>query len=391
MNEYFTYYAESNLVCIVIFSILLLHDYFNVDRQEKQIKFDHSLIAFMLYFLSDSVWAAIIAGIFPYNKTTVLVTNTANFILMSMLSYMWLRYVLAAEQTPNRERPLNRFLMVFPFLLTALLMVVVYFVAPKLLLGQDLTLQPLYFFCLITVPAVYVIAVLIYTLRRMHREENPLEKRKHFAIGVFPLLVVIGGLLQTILLSQVPIFCFCCTILMLIYYIRSMETQISLDPLTELNNRSQLMRYVSLKSNLYREGRLTYVIMLDVNDFKSINDKYGHAEGDRALIITAKSLQRTVNKNNAPVFLGRYGGDEFILIAHPNAEGEIEPLLAELRAEVEAACRAEGTPYLISVSIGYDCLTAPPDSIQKCIQRADMKMYLDKEYCKLHGRSTVCR
>jgi hypothetical protein len=48
MNAVFVYYAESNLVALIIFGILLIHDLVNVDRQEKQIKYDRALVAFML-------------------------------------------------------------------------------------------------------------------------------------------------------------------------------------------------------------------------------------------------------------------------------------------------------------------------------------------------------
>jgi diguanylate cyclase (GGDEF)-like protein len=83
----------------------------------------------------------------------------------------------------------------------------------------------------------------------------------------------------------------CCIILMLTFYIQSMEALISMDPPTKLNNRGQLFRYVSQETSLRMENRPTFVVMLDVNDFKAINDTYGHAEGDRALVIIANSLR----------------------------------------------------------------------------------------------------
>ena len=57
MSDYFIYYASTNIVGAIIFGIMLIHDCLGVDRQEKQIKYDHSLIAFMLYFISDAIWA----------------------------------------------------------------------------------------------------------------------------------------------------------------------------------------------------------------------------------------------------------------------------------------------------------------------------------------------
>lgn len=65
MRDFAVYYILANCVSILLFVILLLFDRFNVDRQEKQIKFDRALIAFILYFLTDCFWAALIAGMIP--------------------------------------------------------------------------------------------------------------------------------------------------------------------------------------------------------------------------------------------------------------------------------------------------------------------------------------
>ena len=177
---------------------------------------------------------------------------------------------------------------------------------------------------------------------------------------------------------------------MIIFYIQSMDSQISTDPLTKLNNRGQLSRYLSQPSNLRMEGRKTYVVMVDVNDFKMINDTYGHAEGDAALIIIAQALVSTVRARSMPMFLGRYGGDEFVLIAHPVKEEELEDVVRDLRSNLQKKCESEKKAYLLSVGIGYDELLGENDTIHKCMQRADSKLYLDKEYCKLHGKSTIC-
>ena len=177
---------------------------------------------------------------------------------------------------------------------------------------------------------------------------------------------------------------------MLIFYIQSMESQISTDPLTTLNNRGQLARYVAQHGNLRMEGRATYVIMIDVNDFKKINDNYGHAEGDNALVIISEALRKAVKKHSMPIFLGRYGGDEFVMIAHPAKKEEVEALTEQIRENVRSKCEQDKKPYILSVGIGFDELLGGQDTFTKCIQRADSKLYLDKEYCKINGKSTIC-
>ena len=386
MSDFFIYYLFSNLVCLVIFGLFLYHDWRGVDRQEKQIKFDHALIAFMLYFISDSFWAAITEGLLPATRAVLSVINMANFVIMAAVTYMWLRYVMAVEQVAHRERRINKIAVLFPLLISTVVLFVLFIAAPSVLF--DLTsekheTQLTYNLFLLIVPSIYIVAVNVYTMRRAHKEANPLEKKKHVYLGLFPLLVVAGGVVQLMWLPQVPIFCFCCAILMLTLYLQSMQTQISLDPLTKLNNRVQLLRYVSQASNLHIEGRQTYVMMLDINRFKSINDTYGHAEGDRALSIVADSLKTAVGDRDVPSFIGRYGGDEFVLIVYPATEQELIEMIATIRFHITDACRQNACPYQLGISAGYDKLLAGQDTFSKCLQRADAKLYLDKEYGKL--------
>ena len=390
MPAYFIYYASSNVVGIIIFGIMLAHDRLSLDRQEKQLKYDRALIAFMLYFLSDAIWSGVDSGVLPVNEFTVLLTDFANFVIMTDIVYSWLRYVMAVEQVENRNNKLTRFTMSFPFAISVITLIVTYLIAPRLLIDENLKTTRMFDVFLVCVPYIYLIAIIIYVMKRALHEENPMRKRKHLYIGFFPIMVVAGGLLQMLLMPALPIFCFSGTILMLIFYIQSMDAQISTDPLTKLNNRGQLTRYVSQPSNLRMEGRATYVMMIDVNDFKMVNDTYGHAEGDGALVIISKSLVKVAQGTSMPLFLGRYGGDEFVMIVHPTSEDEIIKMADDIRNSVRERCKLEKKPYELSVGIGYDELLSEPDTIQKCTQRADSKLYLDKEYCKINGKSTKC-
>ena len=384
---FFAFYAESNIVCAIIFAIMLIHDLLTMNRQEQQIKYDRALVAFMLYFISDCFWAAVDSDILPKNTFSVIMTNFANYILMAAVTYYWLCYVMAVEEVPNRNRPKNNIAVLFPFIISTTALTVTYIVAPQALINDRFELQPLYAVFLVAVPFIYIAAVILYTVRKLRVEDNPIEKKKHLSVGFFPLIVIAGGLVELVFLPNTPIYCFSCTILMLTFYIQSMDRRISTDPLTQLNNRGQLVRYISQKSNLRIEGRRTYVMMLDINYFKKINDTYGHAEGDRALVITAEALQGAAQSCSFPVFLGRYGGDEFILVLHPVSENDITGLADDIRSRIEASCTEKETPYMLSVGIGFDELRAGGDTFQQCQQRADHKLYLDKEYTKLESGS----
>ena len=203
---------------------------------------------------------------------------------------------------------------------------------------------------------------------------------RYLFLGIYPLIVVAVGISQVVVINA-PLLCFACTLMMLFFYIRSMNNLISLDPLTQLNNRGQLQRYINEEENMQREGLTTFVIMIDVNDFKNINDTYGHAEGDRALILISDALREAVGEAHMPAFLGRYGGDEFILIVYARDEGDVIRCVDIIRRDAENACRQQKTPYLIGLGIGWEEMQEGED-FQNCMERADRKLYIDKRQWK---------
>lgn len=382
MTQYFIYYAESSIICLIIFSIILIHDLSRIDRQEKQIRFDYALVSFMLYFLSDTFWAAVISGFLPRTMAAAIAANFFNCFFMALITYNWFMYALAVEKVGKSFTPLQRISLAFPLLLSAVVALLLYILKPELLINEDLNTTALSTVMLIAVPIIYIVAILIYTLRTAIRTDDREERRFHIRLGALPLGIVFGGLLQVVLLEAVPIFCYCCTIVMIIFYIQSIENQISIDPLTGLNNRGQMQRYASQESNLIREGLRTFVSMIDVNDFKHINDAYGHAEGDHALVIIADSLRQAAGAAGFPVFISRYGGDEFVIIMHCREADAPERLRDMIRAKIQENSEAAGIPYTISVAFGHEELVPDGDSFAECLKRADERSYEDKEVQK---------
>jgi diguanylate cyclase (GGDEF)-like protein len=183
--------------------------------------------------------------------------------------------------------------------------------------------------------------------------------------------VVFFGLLQTFFLNA-PLFCFGCTIMMLFFYIQTLQALISVDSLTRLNNRGQIDRY--MKQVRYRENVPVWGIMIDIDHFKQINDTYGHAEGDRALVIVSDALRQTAEQMKGPEFIGRYGGDEFTVILQASEE-DADRLIATLREILHKKQVENNLPYELKLSIGRDCLRDARDTMAACLNRADQQLY----------------
>ena len=128
MADYFVHYSEANIVCLIIFAIMLGNNLINTDRQEKLIRFDWALGSFMLYFVSDILWSAVIAGFIPNHIVVSTFFNALNYVVMVLVVYMWLRYVMASVNTKDRNKPINRLLLLLPFLIVSVTMIVMYVV-----------------------------------------------------------------------------------------------------------------------------------------------------------------------------------------------------------------------------------------------------------------------
>ena len=225
-------------------------------------------------------------------------------------------------------------------------------------------------------PVAYLLSAFVISMVKARKAESADDRRLYRLIGIYPLTVIAFGLIQTFFMNA-PLFCFGCTLTMLIFYILQMQTLVSVDALTRLNNRGQINRYMNQIH--YRENVPAYVMMIDIDGFKQINDTYGHAEGDRALILVSEVLKQTCDRFENPVFLGRYGGDEFTIVFQNPGEADHPARATEaIRAALSKLQPEHRLPYPLEASIGYDMLKSRADTMEDCMHRADEKLYEDK-------------
>jgi diguanylate cyclase (GGDEF)-like protein len=152
----------------------------------------------------------------------------------------------------------------------------------------------------------------------------------------------------------------------------------SIDPLTGVLNRRDLLAKGG--AELERAGRYGHpctVLMLDIDHFKSINDTFGHAEGDVALQRFAAACEEILRQND---MFGRMGGEEFaIVLPETNSEGGHQ-LAERLRARVaEIEIAAESERRRMTVSIGLAEQSSVDENIEVLLSRADRALYNAKQ------------
>lgn len=375
--DYFVFYTEASLVCVIILTMILITDRMFHTKQEKQIWFSRAISTFILYFISDACWAAMLSGMFPKIRFFAVLFNYTNYILISLMGYGLFAFIAVLGKMSFFNSIRNRRLCFIPVVVSVLFISIAYVTNPLFWINENNELNALYFPLMFAVPSLYLIAGFIFSVAYAFRSELREEKRRYLVIGSVPFGVMAFGMIQVVALNA-PTFCFGCTIMWLWFYIQNTKALISVDDLTHLNNRGQINRY--LEQIRYSEDSRVIILMIDIDKFKGINDRYGHAEGDRALVIVSDALRQTCDQINASVFLGRYGGDEFtIIIQNPKDEDHTERLITLLRNNLAEKQQENSLPYELDVSIGYDEVTDGNDSVYACMTRADEKLYIDKQ------------
>lgn len=147
------------------------------------------------------------------------------------------------------------------------------------------------------------------------------------------------------------------------------------DSLTGLNNRKFFDEYVGAFSN--SKDRVLSFAMIDLDDFKHINDGHGHDIGDKALRYVAESIMRATRDSDLPI---RFGGDEFVLILENTPSDGAGVVLRRVSKWLihNPLTLDDGTKICITLSCGVTQLT-PEDTFDTLFKRADMNLYKSKE------------
>ena len=141
------------------------------------------------------------------------------------------------------------------------------------------------------------------------------------------------------------------------------------DELTRVFNRRYLNEFSFLHRGMNQISCQVGIIMLDLRQFKQINDTYGHLEGDRILTDVAAALRGRVRSTDSVI---RLGGDEFLVTLTGCGEADVRRMVEELRRVVEAITPADfGYAYA-------ERFNASPEELEKMLDQADRRMYEEK-------------
>lgn len=152
------------------------------------------------------------------------------------------------------------------------------------------------------------------------------------------------------------------------------------DFLTGLYNRRNLIKYLTSTMANIGEDEVCAGFMLDINNFKSINDHFGHGFGDQVLIDISNLLLQMVSRGN---YVARFGGDEFVVIAKIYDEIDIESIRQKIVKACDSYNEKNKNTQTITFSIGIATFKLGDDyTSSKFLELIDQRMYVDKQIYK---------
>ena len=161
----------------------------------------------------------------------------------------------------------------------------------------------------------------------------------------------------------------------------SMAQLALVDPLTGIPNRRLLDDRLdhAMKRLLRHPESQCVLIFIDLDGFKAINDSHGHRAGDTVLQASASRLCQRVRAGDT---VGRWGGDEFLVLAEEMDVKELEPFVTRLRSTIEHPIEFHGQRFQVGASIGWAVSPTDATTPQELTRIADRRMYEDKQMRK---------
>ena len=368
------YYTEIDALCIIILGFLAVRTLMsNIVRRQK-VYFESVLLCHIVFSASDLAWVfnndfLHLTDVFPTNGVTVsYVLNSLNVIFSALTGLAWMVFSLAMQGRFILKNPKKFAIILLPALILIALTVTTQKTQFMFYVSEtgEFTRGPGYMIQLL-ISYGYILTSTLMSIRRARRAEVLQERRLSRTIALFIISPICAGVIQ-LLIPDMQVLFIGTIMALLSVYISLQEMQIVTDPLTGLNNRALLDQKIQMAIQLQSRKDDLYLMMIDANHFKRINDELGHLVGDKVLILIADVLRKNCG---ALDYLCRWGGDEFVILHKvPRGEG-CENLVKKIN-DTLAAC---DDPCKVTVSIGV-CRYAPEiGGANEFIKAADAEMY----------------
>lgn len=228
---------------------------------------------------------------------------------------------------------------------------------------------------LFLLPAIVMTAIVLISEVLVAVNFNNIDRLEFISLMFSPIVPVCCGFLQvafysfSLLLSGVAFS-------LMIVFINNQDRNMNIDYLTGVYNRRSLDVRMRQEIRASTPKKTFSAILIDIDDFKGINDRFGHSVGDKALEDAAFILRKSLRADD---LVTRYGGDEFCIILDVSSQKRLKEIIQRIRTNVKSFNKTGKRSYCLAFSMGY-AVYEPGSGLtmEEFQKKIDKLMYIDK-------------
>lgn len=364
--------TQINIVLSMLLIILLGHAYFNMNRKTTT-----NMIFMWIMGLTGiasilEIFSVILNN--PNLKQFMVLhklVNILGFIVTPIIPYLGYIFIKEWVNRYQKEKIETNYILLFPLLINGIATLMsnneigVFYIT-----SNNTYERGTLFFILPCVSYIYF----VYNIYFMYKQYKKLTFSECVMFSLFYTVPAVFTCIQLIHSVYLTIWN-STAIIIVITYIFILNDQAYRDNMTGLGNRLAYEQYVQKIDNKKRDK--FFAIYIDIDEFKNINDKYGHSEGDDAIKVFANLLTESFSLREKKLI--RLGGDEFVILLVEKQKEKVLSYIQNLTQNINKYNNRGEKPYRFKFSYGMVCYTNAYESIYKLLEHADKLMYEQKE------------
>lgn len=362
---------QLNIFMTILLAGIAVHAYFKLDRKEQVHRLFFELMLLTIVILILEILSVVLnSGFDTHFIIAHKLVDTLGFTLTPLVPIIVVLYVYKRTNRYQKITMYKFFWLSIPFAINSILSLGSYhFNWIFRITDENMYFRgPLWFVSPMTSYFYYIL-----NLRILYDCRKKLNKEELLMLSLLTIIPAVLSSFQLYYFVYLTIWN-SVAIAVIINYIFIIHSHTKLDPLTGLGNRLAYNEYLA---GLRRKSNIVLsVISIDLDNFKRVNDLWGHHEGDKALRIFARQLEDVFEGNGVLI---RWGGDEFIVLLNENRKEVLEKYLKTLIDKINEYDERNDLPYQINFSYGMTIFNNAYHSIDDLIQHSDKLMYQEKQ------------
>lgn len=363
---------DNNIIAIIVSIIFLKNILNSLDKTEIKNKVFVAIFTLNTVELASETLTCIINKQ-PHTWLIPITTliHIVLFILAPMVTYNWYIFAKLWISKDADCKHKNNIFTLLPIIINSVLVLLSPFFNLIFYINKyNIYKRGILFFIPFIVSYFYLFCgfIIIY---RNRKKLTRIEFLPLFLFGIFPTL---ASLIQFLFYGPLLMWS-SISFSLIILYLYIQQQMMHIDYLTGAWTREKFCSCLNSRIK-QKKCKCFSIVLIDIDDFKTINDTFGHNEGDKALIALVSVIKNVITNEDS---ITRYGGDEFILMLNACSAQEIEKIILKISNDLANYCNQSNLPYTLNFSYGYDFYDSNNHmNINEYINCVDKLMYKNK-------------